>query len=126
MRLQAPESLLPKQAIQVQDSPYSEVECRVQEFLGRGENTSRLGSLRTEETVTTNQARVCDKLKHLGYGRKSRIRMYGEEFDLTSDPRFVQDHLVVVDAVKTSSGNSQLVGIPLMVVQMVEQELRAA
>jgi len=52
--------------------------------------------------------------------------MYREEFDLTSDPRFVQDHLVVVDAVKTSSGNSQLVGIPLMVVQMVEQELRAA
>lgn len=76
--------------------------------------------------MTTNQARVCDKLKHLGYSRKRRIRMYGEEFDLTSDPRFVQDHLVVVDAVKTSSGNPQLVGIPLMVVQMVEQELRAA
>lgn len=76
--------------------------------------------------MTMNQAKVCDKLKHLGYSRKSRIHMYGEVFELTSDPHFVRDHLVVVDAVDGRSGNPQRIGIPLMVVQMVEQELRAA
>ena len=62
--------------------------------------------------MTTNQAKVCDKLKHLGYSRKSRIHMYGEEFDLTSDPHFVQDHLVVVDAVKDGQEIRNVWGFP--------------
>ena len=38
--------------------------------------------------------------------------MYGEVFELTSDPHFVRDHLVVVDAVDGRSGNPQRVGSP--------------
>ena len=31
-------------------------------------------------------AEICERLKTLGYENRNRIRMYGEEFDLTSNP----------------------------------------
>jgi hypothetical protein len=66
---------------------------------------------------------VCEKLKRMGYGHKARVRMYGEEFELVSDPRFIGKHLVVVDAIEQRSQRVQRVCLPLMLVQMVEEEL---
>ena len=69
---------------------------------------------------------VCERLKQLGYAKDKRLRMYGEEFDLLSDPKVVEDELIVVDAVVRKSGSLRRLSIPMSVVQMIRKETRAA
>ena len=52
--------------------------------------------------------------------------MYGEDFDLLSDPRVVEEHLIVVDAMVRKSGALRRLSIPLSVVQMIRKETWAA
>lgn len=76
--------------------------------------------------MSERQARLCEKLKRLGYGRNSQIRLYGDKYDVTSDPLVIADHLVVVDAVETKSGRTRRVRIPLNVLNMALQEKQSA
>ena len=48
---------------------------------------------------------VCDHVKHLGYATSGRIRLYGEEFEVVSDPFPENDGIAV--RVK-SKGNSTI------------------
>jgi hypothetical protein len=38
---------------------------------------------------------ICDQVKHLGYAVSDRIRLYGEEFEVLSDP-FPEDDGIAV------------------------------
>jgi hypothetical protein len=76
-------------------------------------------------TMSERQAKLCEKLKRLGYGQNSQIRLYGDKFDITSDPMVIAEHLVVVDAIEQKTGRARRVRIPLNIVNMAEEKLSA-
>jgi hypothetical protein len=76
-------------------------------------------------TMSERQAKLCEKLKRLGYGQNSQIKLYGDKFDVTSDPMVIGDHLVVVDAIEQKTGRARRVRIPLNVLNMAEEKLSA-
>jgi hypothetical protein len=76
--------------------------------------------------MSEKQIKMCEKLKRLGYGQNSQIRLYGDKFDLTSDPVVITDHLVVVDAIEQKSGRARRIRIPLNVLNIASQEQRIA
>jgi hypothetical protein len=72
------------------------------------------------------QFTICERLKQIGYYKSRQIRMYGEQFELVSDPFSIGDHLVVVDAIEVKSGKPRRVRIPLTIIHMLQPEPRAA
>ena len=80
-----------------------------------------------EEQRERNQPdTLCERIKRLGYAQNNQVRLYGEVFDLVSDPVSVGDHLVFVDAVERKSGQARRVRIPSTIVQMARTKRRAA
>ncbi|HTR23962.1 MAG TPA: hypothetical protein VMI10_08245 [Terriglobales bacterium] len=69
------------------------------------------------------QRNLCESLKRLGYGRNRQVRLYGADYDLTSDPIVVADRLVVVDAIERRSGQSTRIRIPLTILKAARQNL---
>ena len=69
---------------------------------------------------------LCEAIKRLGYARNNRVRLYGEVFDLVSDPISVGETLVFVDAVERKSGQVRRVRIPPTIVQIARINRRAA
>ena len=69
---------------------------------------------------------LCETLKHLGYSQNNQVRLYGEVFDLVSDPVPVGDNFVFVDALERKSGQVRRVRIPPTNVQMARVKRRAA
>ena len=61
---------------------------------------------------------LCETIKHLGYAQNNQVRLYGEVFDLVSDPVNVGDDFVFVDATEQKSGQLRRVRIPPTIVQM--------
>jgi hypothetical protein len=76
--------------------------------------------------MKTEQSTLCARLRQLGYAQDRQVRLYGEVFELVSDPISVGDNLVFVDALERKSGQRRRVRIPLTVVHMASQEERAA
>ena len=76
--------------------------------------------------MTQQQVALCERLKRLGYEKNKQLRMYGEEFDLISDPITIGDHLYVVDAIERKSKSFRRVCIPLPIINMARQDARAA
>ena len=69
---------------------------------------------------------VCERLRRLGYARDRQVRLYGEIFELLSDPVRISDNLVFVDALDRKSGQFRRVRIPRTIIQMVRMNSRAA
>jgi len=69
------------------------------------------------------QKNLCESLTRLGYGRDKEIRLYGENYRLTSDPIVVADKVVFIDAVEPESGRSRRIRIPLSIIHMAIQNL---
>ena len=69
---------------------------------------------------------LCEAIKHLGYAKNNQVRLYGEVFDLVSDPVSVGDDFVFVDALEQKSGQLRRVRIPPTIVQMARTKRRAA
>lgn len=40
----------------------------------------------TSHSVPASISEICAHVKHLGYGSSAHVRLYGEEFELLSDP----------------------------------------
>lgn len=70
------------------------------------------------------EAELCERLKTLGYASRNRIRMYGEEFDLTSNP-IPDENGFAIEAVSRKSGNPRKLRIPLSILQMITKDLAA-
>ena len=65
---------------------------------------------------------LCERLKTLGYSRQKRIRVYGEEFDLTSNP-MADENGFAIEAVSRKSGHARMLRIPLSIVQMISKDV---
>lgn len=65
---------------------------------------------------------VCERIRRLGYAQNSQVKLYGEVFDLLSEPVSLGGNLVFVDARETKSGRLRRVRIPLHIVHMAAGE----
>jgi len=68
---------------------------------------------------------LCETIKRLGFARNNQVKLYGEIFELVSDPVIVGDHLVFVDALKKGSSKVLRVRIPPVIVRMARIKRRA-
>ncbi len=71
-------------------------------------------------------ARLCQRLKQLGYSRDHQIALYGEVFEVVSDPFIVGQDVALVDARERRTGEFRRVRIPISIVQMAKRNLTAA
>ncbi len=69
---------------------------------------------------------VCERIRRLGYAQNNQVTLYGEVFDLVSDPVSLGGNLVFVDARERKSGRLRRVRIPLHIVHMATEERGAA
>ena len=69
---------------------------------------------------------LCETLKRLGYAQNNQVRLYGQVFDLVSDPVSVGENFVFVDALDRKSGQVRRVRIPPTIVQMARIKRHAA
>ena len=68
------------------------------------------------------QGRICEKLKKFGYASERRVRLYGEDLQLISNPIPDGDgYSVIVRTVRT--GNLRHVLLPLSLVTVLEREV---
>jgi hypothetical protein len=61
---------------------------------------------------------MSDRLKQLGYAESKRIRIYGQEFEVLSNP-FPQGRGIAVKAVLRRTMETRILQLPLPVLQMV-------
>jgi len=73
-------------------------------------------------TMSERQVKMYEKLKRLGYGQNSQVKLYGDKFDLTSDPLVITDQLVVVDAIEQKTGRARRVRLPLTILNMAQEK----
>lgn len=71
---------------------------------------------------TSSVAEICSRVKRLGYEPSKRIRLYGEEFEVVSDPFPAGDGIAVNVKVKNSPG-TRTVQLPTTVLQSVRGTL---
>ncbi len=69
---------------------------------------------------------LCQRIKRLGYAQDHQIALYGEVFEVVSDPFVVGQNLVFVDARERRSGHLRRVRIPTQVIETAKRDLRAA
>ena len=60
---------------------------------------------------------ICEKLKHLGFARSNHIKLYGEQFQLVSDP-FPHESGIAVEAVLRDGKPPRTVKLPLPILKM--------
>ena len=61
---------------------------------------------------------MCAQVKHLGYAASEPIRLYGEEFEVVSDP-FPEDDGIAVHVKTKSNSTVRVLQLPATVVQSV-------
>jgi hypothetical protein len=62
---------------------------------------------------------MCAHVKHLGYAASGRIRLYGEEFEVVSDP-FPEDDGIAVHVKTKGDSTVRVLQLPATVVQSVK------
>ena len=67
---------------------------------------------------------ICVKLMALGYARSKRIRIYGEELEIVSDP-FSDGDGISVQARSGSASGERKIRIPLPVLQIAAQSKKS-
>ena len=60
---------------------------------------------------------LCETIKRLGYAQNNQVRLYGEVFDLVSDPVSVGENFVFVDGLERKLGHLRRVRIPSTIVR---------
>ena len=70
-------------------------------------------------------AEICEGVKRLGYGASQSIRLYGEEFDVISDP-FPDAGGIAVNARTKKSEGIRVVQLPTTVLQSIKKRLPTA
>lgn len=81
---------------------------------------------RTGALMTSHNSRLCERLKRLGFAQENQMKLYGQEFELLSDPVIVGNDLVFVDAIEKKSRQQRRVRIPLPIVHMANNQRTAA
>ena len=68
--------------------------------------------------MTEKQVSLTARLKRLGFTKGNQMKLYGEIFELVSEPILIADDVVLMDATDKKSGLSRRVRIPLPIVRM--------
>ena len=68
--------------------------------------------------MTEKQVNLTARLKRLGFTKGNQMKLYGEIFELVSEPILIADDVVLMDATVKKSGLSRRVRIPLPIVKM--------
>ena len=76
--------------------------------------------------MTNPTTQLCQRIKRLGYGQDRQVTLYGEVFEVLSDPFVVGESVIFVDAREQSSGSIRRVRIPMNIVEMAKRDLKAA
>ncbi len=74
--------------------------------------------------LTTSQfeiQEVCTRLQNMGYAQSKRIRIYGQEFEVVSNP-FPHEDGIAIRAFSTQETQTRTLRLPLPVVQMVTRQ----
>jgi hypothetical protein len=69
----------------------------------------------------TQEKNLNDRLKRLGFTVGTRMKLYGEEFEVASEPIIVDENTVMVDAIKRKSGERKQVRIPLPILKVADE-----
>jgi hypothetical protein len=67
---------------------------------------------------------ICERLKEMGYAESKRIRIYGQEFEVISNP-FPKNRGIAVEAQPTGTKQVRVVQLPLPILQMITPKKRA-
>jgi hypothetical protein len=76
--------------------------------------------------MTKNEISLCARLKQMGFTQGNQMKLYGQEYELLSEPIVLGDDLVFLDASEKKSGRPSRVRIPLLIVKMASGERSAA
>ena len=64
---------------------------------------------------------ICTHVKHLGYATSRRIRLYGEEFEVVSDP-FPETGGIAVQVTTKKDSTIRVLQIPATVLQSAKRQ----
>ena len=78
----------------------------------------------TSQVDNTQDKNTCLKLISLGYARSNRVRLYGKEVQLVSDPFPHQEGGIAVEVVQGSESSSRTMKLPLSVLQVAGQSAK--
>jgi len=76
--------------------------------------------------MTAKQISLSERLIRLGFAQESQMRLYGQEFELLSNPIVVEDDVVFVDAIEKKSRQLRRIRIPITIVNMASRDRSAA
>jgi hypothetical protein len=85
--------------------------------------TPRIMASRIIEAPSVSE--ICARVKHLGYSVSKRVRLYGEDFDVVSDPFPDADGIAVRVTTKTDA-KIRVLQIPATVLQSIKRAARSA
>ena len=71
--------------------------------------------------MAKEQSKLCELIRRLGYARNAQVRLYGETFDILSDPVSDSENVVLVEAIERKSGRKRRLRIPLSIVRTAKQ-----
>ena len=69
----------------------------------------------------SKERETCQKLITLGYSRSNRVRLYGQEVELVSDPFTQEDGGIAVEVAAKEHSKSRTIRLPLSVVQVANK-----
>jgi hypothetical protein len=71
----------------------------------------------TSEVDNSHDKDTCRKLISLGYARSNRVRLYGQEVQLLSDP-FSKEGEIVIEVTSQNDASPRIMKLPLSVLQV--------
>ena len=88
-------------------------------MLAKDYNRNIMSTIDTPSVDTPAVCEMCEHVKHLGYANSGRIRLYGEEFEVVSDP-FLEDDGIAVRVRSKRNSTVRVLQLPATVVQSVK------
>ena len=76
----------------------------------------------TSQVDQSHDTETCRKLISLGYARSNRVRLYGLEVQLVSDPFPDDDGGIAVEVLERNASRSRTLKLPLSVVQVANKK----
>jgi hypothetical protein len=70
---------------------------------------------------TPSVLEICARVKHLGYTTSGRIRLYGEEFEVVSEP-FPEADGIAVHVKSKANPKVRVLQLPATVIQTVKRQ----
>jgi len=75
--------------------------------------------------MTNEETSLCERIKRLGYVQGNQVKLYGEIFEVVSDPVALSEKVVFLEAKERRSGNLRQVRIPMNVIQVAAERRMA-